>query len=422
MPGPVIYLVRSWPRLSQTFILNEALALERRGVELLVISLVHSDDRVTQPQVADLRARVSYLDERRGWRLVRAHLAVLSSAPLRYARTLRFARRNRQLSTGYATFTTMGCFQYAVQVAATVIALDRVGSRPRALHAHFAHDPALVGLLVRRLTGLPYSFTAHARDLIQIPVASLVARSTEATALVTCCAANADYIESAVPAERRPPVRVIRHGIDLDVFRPGTGRALSPPGYTPGLMSVGRLVEKKGFADLLQALSRLKASGHLIMCRIFGDGPDRGPLLALRDTLDLSAEVEFAGERGQDEIIKALHEADLFLLTPIVARDGDRDGIPNVLVEAMACGVPVVTTSVGGITELVEHGVNGLLTTPGDVADIEQQVARLLQNPQLRRDLGIAARCTVESRFDVDAAARELEAVFRSRPPRLEDL
>jgi glycosyltransferase involved in cell wall biosynthesis len=422
MPGPVIYLVRSWPTLSQTFILNEVLALERRGVELLVISMVRSADEVVQPQVSDVRARVSYLDQQRGWRhQASAHCAVLSHAPLRYARTLRFARRNPQLSTGYATSSTMGCFRNAVQVAATVIRLDRGGSRPRALHAHFAHDPALVALLVRRLTGLPYSFTAHARDLVQIPVASLIARSIESTAIVTCCAANADYIESTVPAECRAPVRVIRHGVDLDVFRPDAGGAQSMPGcVTPGLVSVGRLVEKKGYSDLLRALSGLKRSGHVFECRIYGDGPARSTLVALRDRLDLSAEVEFAGERGRDEIIKRLHDAGLFLLTPILARNGDRDGIPNVLVEAMACGLPVVTTSVGGITELVEHGVNGLLTDPGDVADIERQVARLLQDPQLRRDLGVAARRTVESRYDVDAAAREMEAVFRTSPLTME--
>jgi glycosyltransferase involved in cell wall biosynthesis len=185
-------------------------------------------------------------------------------------------------------------------------------------------------------------------------------------------------------------------------------------------MSVGRLVEKKGYSDLLHALSGLKTSGHVFECRIYGDGPAHSALVALRDRLGLSAEVEFAGERGRDEIIKALHDAGVFLLTPIVARDGDRDGIPNVLVEAMACGVPVVTTSVGGITELVEHEVNGLLTEPGDVADIERQVARLLQNPALRHDLGLAARRTVESRYDVDTAARELEAVFETRPLAME--
>jgi glycosyltransferase involved in cell wall biosynthesis len=186
------------------------------------------------------------------------------------------------------------------------------------------------------------------------------------------------------------------------------------------LVSVGRLVEKKGYSDLLLALSGLKRSGHVFECRIYGDGPAHRALVALRDRLGLSAEVEFAGERGRDEIIKALHDAGVFLLTPIVARDGDRDGIPNVLVEAMACGVPVVTTSVGGITELVEHEVNGLLTEPGDVADIERQVARLLQNPALRHDLGLAARRTVESRYDVDTAARELEAVFETRPLAME--
>jgi glycosyltransferase involved in cell wall biosynthesis len=412
MPGPVIYLVRSWPRLSQTFILNEILALQRRGVDVQIISLVRSNEAVVQPQVADVRARVDYLDAPRPRRRrVIERLSVVTRRPVRYVRALRYAQRHPELSSGYATSTTMGCFQYAVQIAAAVLRIHRAGTRPRALHAHFAHDPALVALLVHRLTGLPYSFTGHARDLLQIPAASLVARSREARTVITCCQANATYIEEVVPRDSRPPVRVIHHGVDLDIFRPGPRRVMTSPAV---LTTVGRLVDKKGFPDLLRAMRGLKSQGHVFQCRIYGDGPNRGSLVALRDSLDLTAEVEFAGEHGREAILKALGDADVFVLTPIVTPDGDRDGIPNVLVEAMACGLPVVTTAVGGITELVEHESNGLLTAPGDIAGIEQQVARLLRDPSLRNDIGVAARRTVESGYDVDAAARELNAIFRA--------
>ena len=252
MPGPVIYLVRSWPRLSQTFIVNEVLALERRGVDLVLFSLVRSGELVVQPQVSQVRTAVRYLDERLSLRQrIGEHIAVLSADPVRYARAALFAWRRRDLAEGYATTTTLGCFQYAVRVAAAILRLRRDGTPPSHLHAHFAHDPALVALLVRRLTQLPYSFTAHARDLVQIPPSSLAARAAETTALITCCQANADYIADTVPASL-PAVRVIHHGVELDLFKP---RPRPTATAEARIMTVGRLIEKKGFPDLFRALA-----------------------------------------------------------------------------------------------------------------------------------------------------------------------
>lgn len=411
MPGPVIYLVRSWPRLSQTFIVNEILALERRGVDLVVFSLVRSGETVVQPQVGEVRTPVHYLQDRRPLRRrIGDHLAVVTSAPLRYARTALFAARRRDLASGYATATTWECFAAAVQVAAEVVRLRKAGRGPSHVHAHFAHDPALVALLVRRMVRLPYSFTAHARDLVQIPASSLAARAAEATALITCCDVNADYIASTVPAEAGD-VRVIHHGVELDRFSP---RPESADGAEVRLVTVGRLVEKKGFPDLLEALGRLRSSGRRITCTFYGDGPLRDSLQEQRDALGLADAVRFAGEGDRETIIAALHDADVFVLTPTVTSDGDRDGIPNVLVEAMACGLPVVSTTAGGIAELITSGVDGFLTTPGDVADIAQQIATLLDSRELRRRMGAAARRTVESDFDVNRAAEQLHAIFVS--------
>jgi len=177
-------------------------------------------------------------------------------------------------------------------------------------------------------------------------------------------------------------------------------------------MSVGRLVEKKGFADLLHALARLQDAGADFSCRIFGDGPLRAELTELRDTLGLRERVELVGARSSEQVRSALGDADVFVLTPRVTADGDRDGIPNVLVEAMACGLPGVTTSAGGVTELVRHDVNGLVARPGDVAGIADSVDLLLRDPALRRRLGPAGRTTVERDYDVDQAACALEEIL----------
>jgi glycosyltransferase involved in cell wall biosynthesis len=410
MPGRVIYVVRSWPRLSQTFIVNEVLALERRGLELEVFSLVHSGEVVVQPEVSDVRAPVRYLDEPgQGMDHVRRQLGSFALTPLRSGRALLDCLLRPRLASGYGESSALRCLSHALSIAAVVRDMRAHGDEPVRVHAHFAHDPALVGMLAARLTGLPFSFTGHARDLFEIPPESLAARAHEATAVVTCCAANAAYIESVVPERGRPPVLVVHHGVDLQRFAPEHD---AHPRTPPLVLSVGRLVEKKGFTDLLRALRRVKDRGVRFQVRLCGEGPLHDELVRLRDELGLHDDVELTGAQDSDEIVEALHDATAFALTPRVLADGDRDGIPNVLVEAMACGLPVVTTTAGGISELVEHDVNGLVSEPGDLMDIADSRARVLTDARARARLGAAARQTVERGYDTDDSARFLEELL----------
>ena len=418
MAERVIYVVRSWPRLSQTFVVNEILALERLGVSLRVFSLVRSRETLVQPQVARVRADVVHLHGGGIRRLgVRSRDAVtlLRRSPRGTLGTAWFALRSPRLAAGYGDCSTLACFGHALEVAAAVVRLRSAGDRVSHVHAHFAHDPALVGLLVSRLTGLRFTFTAHARDLLQIPPTSLTARARAAHAVVTCCEANAAYIRSSVPVAHLPPILVVHHGVELGRFRPV--RPAGTPRDVPTLLSVGRLVEKKGFEDLLHALALLRARKVDFRFDLYGEGPLRGRLLALRDQLGLASSITLAGARTSDEVAAALADADVFVLTPRVTDDGDRDGIPNALVEAMACALPVATTAVGGIPELVTDGVNGLLLQAGDVAGIADSLHELVKDPLLRARLGAAARRTVEAAYDVDAAARALAEVFAGRLP-----
>ncbi|HEX6492109.1 MAG TPA: glycosyltransferase [Candidatus Dormibacteraeota bacterium] len=401
----VAYVVRSWPRLSQTFVVNEVLALERLGVGVTVFAMTRADERVVQPQVAELRAGVHYLDASPGVAAA-AHLRLATRRPRRYLATLAFALTGRRLLGGYTRSGGLGAFHRAALVAARLG--DRsAGRAPTHVHAHFAHDPALIGLLVRRLCGLPFTFTAHARDLYQIPEPALRGRAREARAVVTCCRVNADHIRGVV-GEDGPPVELIHHGVDLATFRPAAVRAEHA---VPEVVSVGRLVEKKGFDDLLRAVALLRDRGVRLHCEIHGDGPCRAELEALRDRLGLAGVVDLPGARTQAELLGVYQRADVFALTPRVMDDGDRDGIPNVLVEAMACGVPVVSTRSGGVEELVTAGADGLLAPAGDVDAIAARLEELLVDPGLRRRLGDAAAASAGN-FDGGVAARRLAALF----------
>jgi glycosyltransferase involved in cell wall biosynthesis len=178
------------------------------------------------------------------------------------------------------------------------------------------------------------------------------------------------------------------------------------------ILSVGRLVEKKGFQDLLEALLVVKKRGERFRCIIYGDGPLCQPLKQWIEEHGMSGDVTLKGDRTQQELISEFQNATLFLLTPVQTADGDRDGIPNVLLEAMAVGLPVISTAVAGIPELVEHNQNGLLYQPHDVEGISSGIVDLLGDAEKRRQLGSAASKTVAEQFDLARAAQQLKALF----------
>jgi glycosyltransferase involved in cell wall biosynthesis len=406
----VAYIVRSFPRLSQTFILNEILALEQIGVRIEIFGMTDPAEPIVQPGVHEVRAWPRYLDRarRRSWiRIAAEHLRYAVSSPRRYSATAGYVLRRRDLDTGYTTASRFACFLDAVYLA-RAIRSRRADERIVHVHSHFAHDPTLIALLVKMLTGVPYSFTAHARDLYQTPARALVERVNEAKTVVTCCDANRRYLEHTVVG-CPDKVRLVHHGIDFRALRV-VPQETAPK--VPLILSAGRLVPKKGFADLIRACSALQQRQHHFRCLIYGEGPLRGTLLDFIDGLGLTKEIELAGACTQAHFLDELRRASIFVLTPIVADDGDRDGIPNVIVEAMACGLPVASTAAGGVPEVVIHGDTGLLAGPGDVAGIAGNLEALLADASLRRRLGARARDAVSTDFDVRANARRLVEIF----------
>jgi glycosyltransferase involved in cell wall biosynthesis len=266
------------------------------------------------------------------------------------------------------------------------------------------------------LLGISYSFTAHARDLYQLAQPALAERTAAASAVITCCSANVVYLQQVTPASAQAKVRLIHHGVNLEKFKPAP--RMERLAASPLILSVGRLVEKKGFPDLLHACQRLKQAGHRFRCLIYGDGPLQRELATLIEQLGLADDVRLAGACTQEALLPIFQQADIFVLTPYVTEDGDRDGVPNVLVEAMACGLPVVSTTAGSIPDLVIHDHNGMLAAPHDIQSIASGLATLLCDEPRRKRLGAAARHTVVEHFDLSRAAQQLAALFEQAATR----
>lgn len=363
-----------------------------------------------------MQAPVLYLEEDGQARSLRKRLyenAQVAVSHLQgYLRAFAYIAANREIDQGYTASSRWECFLQAVGMV-SLLAQQKAkqGTTIDHLHAHFAHDPALIAYLVHLMTKLPFSFTAHARDLFQVPAKALTDRIRGAKAVITCCGANLDYLNQIAPSQQSK-FSLVYHGVNLNDFQPRAPIEAERPATCPLILSVGRLVEKKGFQDLLQALFLVKQQGLAFECAIYGEGPLAPQLQRWIDEHDMAGEIRLPGSRTQRELIELYHDAALFALTPVQMEDGDRDGIPNVLVEAMAVGLPVITTAISGIPELVDDHQNGLLYQPHDVEGISSGIVELLLDVQKRRQLGSAGAKKVREQFDVNLAASRLKSLF----------
>lgn len=399
--SPVAYIVGGWPRLSETFILNEVIALEQRGVRLRIFSIRDPGADPVHPRVAQVRARVTYLSLRRHWKAaLKANLHLFRRRPGRYCRALFQAAQ-------YRRWVFLRRFFQAGYLAQALF------REPVAhVHAHFAHAPALVAMFVHQLTGIPYTFTAHAKDIyVKTPLELLRAEAQRARAVVTCTEYNRQYLASRIGLASNGKLHRIYHGLDLSQVRFRWPPAPGPE--PPAILSVARLVEKKGLADLILAADILRRRGRRFQVEIIGDGPQRQALENQVTELGLRDCVKLAGAQTYDRVCLAYQRASIFALPCIVAADGDRDGIPNVLLEAMGSGIPVVSTPVSGIPELIESERDGLLVPPNNPAMLAEALGRLLTCPDLRELLARAARAKIEAHFSIDCSSAQLLAVFQ---------
>jgi len=357
-PLRICYLLKRFPRLSQTFVLNELLELERQGVGVTIVARSDSGESLAHGRLRELQAPVTYV-----------------------GRDDADAFAEAVVATGAAH-----------------------------LHAHFATWGARAALAVHRRTGIPYSFTAHATDIYRagLDLASLAERIAEARFVVTVSDANRAHLEGVLAAAgRRGTVRRIYNGLDPDALTPPAGPR------EPGLVaSVGRLIEKKGFADLVAAMALLGSGSHALVA---GEGPDRPTLEERIAALGLGDRVELCGAVTSEDALALIGRAEVFALPCVITPDGDRDALPTVILEAMALGTPCVSTDVNGVPEMLgADGRAGLIVPQRDPAALAAAIDRLQADPELRARVGAAARARMRQRFDIRRTVGELRERFEA--------
>lgn len=400
------FVLKGYPRLSETFIAQEIAGLEKLGMRLRIYALRHPTDKQVHPVHVEIEAPVYYLPEYLRDDLPRVFKAwwnVRGLAGYRRARNtwLRDLWRDR-------TVNRMRRFGQAMVLAGELEA-DVVR-----LHAHFLHTPASVTRYAALMRGLPWSGSAHAKDIWTSPQWELREKLQSCDWLVTCTATNRVYLDSLAPPGR---VELLYHGLDLSRFAPRTASLEARDGSDAAapvqIVSVGRLVEKKGTDVLLDALALLPSSLHWRLVHV-GGGPLRAAMAERAQRLGISDRTVWRGAMAQDELITIYRDGDLFALASRIASDGDRDGLPNVLMEAQSQGLACIATDVSAIHELIINEVTGLLVAPEAPSALSAGLERLIRSPALRGTLGAGGQTRVAQEFTAQSNLRRLADKFRA--------
>lgn len=408
MPQSIAVVVKGYPRLSETFIAQELVGLENAGLNLHVFSLRHPTDGATHPVHGELRAPVTYLPEYlhheparvwRAWRRART-LPGYADARAAFLADLRHdPTRNRVRRFGQALVL-------AAELPAAVTHL----------HAHFIHTPASVARYCAIITNLAWTCSAHAKDIWTSNERELTTKLADARWVVTCTRAGHSRLRALAP--RPQDVHLSYHGLDLDRFStPDADRAEAAgrdgTRAPVELVTVSRAVAKKGLDTLIEALARLPRQLAWRWTHIGGGGLSDS-LRRQAERLAIADRIDWRGALTQQEVLRQLRASDIFVLPCRVARDGDRDGLPNVIVEAQSQRLPVVSTTVSGIPELIEDGRNGVLVAPDDVDALAAALAALIADPATRQAMGRLGEEKVRAQFDHRRSVSHLRDLFAS--------
>jgi glycosyltransferase involved in cell wall biosynthesis len=410
---PVLGMIlKGYPRISESFISNEILLLERQGIPIHIFSMRHPRESFSHKSIQQIKARLDYLPQSilaALPQLLFYNLIQAMKRPGLYLRAIGVAFRRFLRTHKSATIKHLLQAGYLVQKLLP-------GSNVIHLHAHFAHSPSSVAMFASQLSGLDFSFTGHAKDIYTSNPLQLKEKMNKARFVVTCTEYNRRHL-SKLAGRNDTPLYRMYHGIDLDLFS-GEG-SRSKPTAPYGLVTVARLVPKKGLPTVYRALQRLQIEGVDFRHRLIGDGDDRDTVLALIRELGLSESCQWLGTLAHEQVLDYYRRSDLFVLGCEQAANGDRDGIPNVFVESLAMGLPVVGTRLSAIPELIEDGKTGLLVQPGNDEEMAKAMLRILTDTPLREQVLQSGKERVRQAFNNRELIKDLFSVYQKEVPEL---
>ena len=399
MASKIAIVMKGYPRLSETFIAQELLGLQEAGLEFAIYALRKPHDEATHPVHRAIKAPVHYLPE------------YIHDAPWKVARAMWNCRRmpgfRKVWRLFWRDFRRDPTRNRVRRLGQAFVLASELPAETSWLYVHFLHTPASVTRYVSHLRDLPWSCSAHAKDIYTTTDWDKREKIADLQWLVTCTAANVDYLRTIAP-DNRDKIELLYHGLDLERFpTPDPQSHIGPL----SILSVGRAVAKKGYPDVMAALARLPADLDWRFIHI-GGGSDLKQLREHAVTLGINNRIDWRGAQPQELVLKAYREADIFILASRIADDGDRDGLPNVLMEAQSQNIACIATRVSAIPELIRDRETGWLVEPDDPKGLAEGLEALARSQDLRRKLGTAGGERVRTHFSHEAGIRDLSERF----------
>ena len=399
----VAYIVSRFPKLTETFVLFEILEMERLGITVEIYPLLRGRERIVHAEARELVRRAHY-HPFLSLPIISAQWHFIHRRPAAYFRLLAAIVRDTFGSANFF-FGALGIFPKAVRFAYEMEA-DNVTH----VHAHFANHPAVAALIIHCLTGIPFSFTARGSD-IHVERRMLKQKLEAAAFAITVSSYNKELMIDECGSHIRDKIHVIYGGVDTDRLSPPLQADADGPFR---ILCVARFEEVKGHACLVEACRLLRLRGVSFECHLIGDGPLRQSVERQIAQAGLVDHVKLHGACTHAQVIEQLSQAGVVVLATLPASNGKREGIPNVLKEAMACSLPVVAISISGIPELVDDGRSGFLVPPRDTSALADALERLQSDPALRHQMGRAGRGKVVREFNLRTSTAKRAQLFQS--------
>ena len=395
----IAYIFSQFPETHETFILREIIELKKNNINPELFSLKKCKDRVIHPQAQKFITQTHY-SSLISLKIIMVMFYFMWNKPIEFMRLIHYLIKFNSSSFEFL-IKSLAIIPISLYYAKIMRDLQITH-----IHSHWATIPTTSAVIISRILGIPFSFTAHAWDIF-LPNPMLKEKVSNAEFVATCTGYNKNHLDSLLEYKENDKIFLNYHGIDFDTL-PEVHKNID--GNL--IFSIGRLCEQKGFPYLIEACAILRDQGYQFKCIIIGEGPDRKALTAQIELLGLQKFVFLSGMKPQSYIFEMFNKARMFVLPCVISRNGDRDGIPNVMIEALALRTPVISTTVSGVPEIIINNITGIAVEPRNAQQVAEAIIELLNNPDAAKTFVKNGRDLVEEKFDIKKNIKELVEIF----------